>query len=112
MCKPGDSFSGKGGGWDLYKCFFRDEEDGYGEFYINLNDKGEGEIVLKAIGYGDTLVKAFTKTFLPETEEDVKSVKVELVDWNKLTETLERLGENSSRDISRHAKGLIKALKL
>lgn len=38
--------------------------------------------------------------------------KEKLVDWNELTGILVRLSENRGREISRHANGLIKALKL
>ena len=93
----------------MYKCFYNKDDEG-GQFYINLNTKtGDGEIALKDIAYSDTLLAALKKTLKPV--DGVKK-RVELVDWNKLTEVLERLGDNNNKTISRHSKGLLKALKL
>lgn len=48
-----------GGDWTLIKCFVSNPR-GYGEFYLNLNQKtGEGEIVFKDTNYGDFLGKEF-----------------------------------------------------
>lgn len=54
-------FSGKGGGWDLFKMFY-EGENGYGEFYFNINTQtGEAEIAAKDSGYGDSLLAALAK---------------------------------------------------
>lgn len=59
--KREDCFSGEGD-WMLLKCFV-ENENGYGEFYINLNTKtGEGEIVPKDLDYGNFLLSVLKQT--------------------------------------------------
>jgi len=156
----GFSCSDAGGGWDLYKCFYQNDDE-YGEFYLNLNTQShEGEIKMKDEKYGRTLIDALEKEFLPETlkgsnfiapqelekqnsiEETAKEIVEEmkewvnrdassldsqsavravekilekpknLIDWNEFDYVLQKLEKNKDKTISRHAKGLLKALRL
>lgn len=59
MNKEENGFSGTGGGWDLYKMFYKN----YYEFFININTKtGEAEILEKDTGYAPQLLAALTRT--------------------------------------------------
>ena len=58
--KTYNGFAGKAD-WNLYKCFVENEE-GYGEFFINLNPiTGKGEILKKRSDYGDFLLRELKK---------------------------------------------------
>jgi len=68
VAKTENGFSGKGN-WDLYKCFVKNE-NGYGEFFINLNRKtGEGEIKMKDTDYSDFLSREFANEMAGITDE-------------------------------------------
>ncbi|MFA5543289.1 MAG: hypothetical protein ACOYH4_06770 [Saccharofermentanales bacterium] len=56
LAKADNGFEGRGD-WDLYKCFFSEDED-YAEFYINLNVKqGLGKIAEKDSRYREVIEK-------------------------------------------------------
>ena len=69
--KAENGFKGQGK-WKLYKCFLNHKE-GYGEFYLNLNEKDHtGEIVMKDTNYGDFLAREFYKEMEGITDEEEK----------------------------------------
>jgi len=70
--KTDKGFSGQGGGWDLYKMFYKNSE-----FYFNINTKtGEAEIEAKDYGYADELLEALAKTLKGEDlEVEIKTTR-------------------------------------
>lgn len=57
----GNGFEGKGD-WFLFKCFYRQGDEEYGEFYLNIDLKAMvAELKCKDGGYAKVLTEAFAR---------------------------------------------------
>lgn len=109
MAKTENGFSGEGD-WTLLKCFYSKNKE-YGEFFFNFNKKsGKAELCSKDLSYGPSLMRAFANEFDPDAA--IQLYDGQLINWNQLKVVLEKMSEDKNRNVSRHAKGLIKDFNL
>jgi len=72
--------------------FFYQEGENYGEFYINLYENGEAEVVKKHSDYDETLAHAFANFFVDHYDEKVTEYNTE-VETMKYLDALDVMGE-------------------